>query len=267
MAFSFADWRHLFEPRGSADLADPLVSCIMPTYNRGPFVTQAIRHFMGQDYPSKELVIVDDGEDSVQDLTRGHPTIHYIRLGTRKTIGEKRNIAVAASRGNVIAHWDDDDWYDPSRLRYQVAPLLTGAADATALTMSFMYDLASDAIWFVDRELHQRMFFYGIHTGSLVFAKQMWHDVGMFPAMDLGEDVVFIRKLLGLGADLRRLPNDALLASLSALDAIPELALLEEIARRCGGVLYPPRRAACIYVRHPANAWQFVCGEHLDPAS
>ena len=39
----------------------PLVSCIMPTYNRRHFAGKAIEYFLRQDYPNKQLVIVDDG--------------------------------------------------------------------------------------------------------------------------------------------------------------------------------------------------------------
>ncbi len=45
----------------------PLVSCIMPTANRQRFIPTAISLFLRQDYPEKELVIIDDGEHSVVD--------------------------------------------------------------------------------------------------------------------------------------------------------------------------------------------------------
>jgi glycosyltransferase involved in cell wall biosynthesis len=53
----------------------PLVSCIMPTFNRRPFVPQAIRYFLAQDYPEKEFIIVDDGADSVADLVPDDPRV------------------------------------------------------------------------------------------------------------------------------------------------------------------------------------------------
>jgi len=46
----------------------PVVSCIMPTYNRRKFVPQAIRYFLRQSYEPKELLIIDDGSDPVNDL-------------------------------------------------------------------------------------------------------------------------------------------------------------------------------------------------------
>ena len=94
----------------------PLVSCIMPTYNRRLFVPQAIRYFLRQDYPRRELVIVDDGTDEVGDLIPDDERLRYIRLGQRASIGHKRNIAVEQGRGEIIAHWDDDDWYHVSYL-------------------------------------------------------------------------------------------------------------------------------------------------------
>ena len=48
--------------------AGPLVTCIMPTWNRARFVPQAIRYFLRQDLTDSELVIVDDGSDSAAAL-------------------------------------------------------------------------------------------------------------------------------------------------------------------------------------------------------
>ena len=49
-------------PQPSATL---LVSCVMPTFDRRAFVPQAVRYFLRQDYPAKELIIVDDGPEPV----------------------------------------------------------------------------------------------------------------------------------------------------------------------------------------------------------
>ena len=47
--------------------ASAFASCIMPRANRRRFVPHAIRSFLAQDYPSKELVILDGGDESVED--------------------------------------------------------------------------------------------------------------------------------------------------------------------------------------------------------
>src|SRR6266550_2834391 len=108
-----------------------LVSCIMPTRNRRHLVGQAIAYFLRQDYPRTELIVVDDGEDCVADLVPSDARLRYIRLERRTALGTKRNLACQASRGDLIAHWDDDDWMAADRLSRQVAALLATDAVAT----------------------------------------------------------------------------------------------------------------------------------------
>ena len=87
----------------------PLVSCIMPTYNRRRFLPLSIRYFQRQDYENKELIIIDDGSDDISDLVPEDERIHYHRLNQKKTLGAKLNMACELSRGSLIANWDDDD--------------------------------------------------------------------------------------------------------------------------------------------------------------
>lgn len=91
-----------------------LISCIMPTYNRDLFAKQAIKYFLRQAYPRKELLIADDGTEPL--LVDKYPGIYYFRLHEKKSLGYKRNILLEKCRGEIIAHWDDDDWYHPSYL-------------------------------------------------------------------------------------------------------------------------------------------------------
>jgi glycosyltransferase involved in cell wall biosynthesis len=249
-------------PRERAEDAAPRVSCIMPTTDRRSFVARAIDNFRRQDYPNKQLVIVDDGQASVGDLAAGADDIRYVALRSKASVGEKRNIAVAESDGRFIAHWDDDDWYDQRRLSYQLAPLLSGTADMTALRMSYLYDLLGDSLWLVDRDVYERMFFLGIHTGSVAYPRRLWGSAVSFPSIYLGEDMDFIRDNVQLGARVLRLPNDVLFAQVGHADAGEDLPLLEELARRWGGA-NRPQRPVCIYVRHSTNTWRFACGEHL----
>ncbi len=105
----------------------PLVSCIMPTSNRRAFVPRAIACFQSQNYLEKELIILDDGNDSVADLVPDDPGIRYVRLPERLPLGAKRNECVRLARGGLVMHWDDDDWHAPRRIRCQVDALLASA--------------------------------------------------------------------------------------------------------------------------------------------
>ncbi|MBN1609081.1 MAG: class I SAM-dependent methyltransferase, partial [Polyangiaceae bacterium] len=103
--------------------APPLVSCIMPTADRPEFVTHAIEYFLRQDYPHRELIVVDDGARAVADRMPSDARVRYVRLEHKRSMGWKHNLACDMAEGEIVAHWDDDDWYADWRLSYQVRAL------------------------------------------------------------------------------------------------------------------------------------------------
>jgi len=164
----------------------PLVSCVMPTANRRPYVAQAILYFQRQDYPNKELVILDDGEDSVADLGPRDPRIRYYRLPGQRTLGAKRNQCVEASRGDLILHWDDDDWMAPHRIRYQVEALLRDGAEVCGLPRLLFHEPASGRTW-----LYRYIDNFWLAGGSLLYTRGFWRR-SPFPDMQVGSDTQFI---------------------------------------------------------------------------
>lgn len=175
----------------SASTATPLVSCIMPTRNRRRFVAQAVWYFLRQDYPERELIVLDDGEDSVADIVPDDRRIHYARLERRMTVGAKRNLACEMSRGDLIAHWDDDDWIGPDRLSRQVSALLDTEADACgARDLLYYRPLAGDA-WLYRHADRGRPWLAGC---TLLYRRDAW-AVHPFPDLSVGEDSVFVRQL------------------------------------------------------------------------
>ncbi len=211
----------------------PLVTCIMPTFNRRPLVPLALRYFAYQDYPNKELVIVDDGTDPVGDLADGLPDVRYIHLPRKTSIGAKRNIACQHSRGEIIAHWDDDDWYSPDRLRYQVVPLVEGSADMTGLINTCVLELPGGDFWTVDSQLHQRMFVGDVHGGTLVYRKELLSQGLRYPEINLAEDAYLLRRVVKDGKRLMRMINPGLF----------------------------------VYIRHGRNAWkQCQPGRFINPS-
>ena len=63
----------------AAPIRRPLVSCIMPTCDRRGVRPARARVFPRQDYPNRELIVVDDGDDPVGDLVRGRAGVRYVR--------------------------------------------------------------------------------------------------------------------------------------------------------------------------------------------
>jgi glycosyltransferase involved in cell wall biosynthesis len=125
----------------------PKVSCLMVTADRLDLSRRSILCYRRQTYPNKELVIVDDGQvDMAPLLSELSPEeVRYIRLEKREenVLGRLRNVALDAARGDLVAQWDDDDWYHPQRLETQVAAILAGH-DACTLGGTLMH-LDTDA--------------------------------------------------------------------------------------------------------------------------
>jgi ADP-heptose:LPS heptosyltransferase len=165
-----------------------MVTCIMPTANRRAFVTASVRMFLAQDYGDKELLIVDDGVDHVQDILPMHPQIRYIRERPGRSLGCKRNFACEAARGEIIVHWDDDDWYAKWRLRYQVAALLEGDFDICGLDHAFFVNAASKQAW---EYVYPRDRSPWICGATLCYQRSFW-EKHAFPDLSVGEDTRFI---------------------------------------------------------------------------
>jgi glycosyltransferase involved in cell wall biosynthesis len=168
----------------------PLVSCIMPTCNRRRFVGQAIWYFLRQDYPRRELVIVDDGEDAVGDLVPDDARIRYVRLPERQSVGAKRNVACRLSQGELICHWDDDDWMAPNRLRVQVTALRDSGAEVCGTRELLHYRPQAGDAW-----LYRSMPDDGpsLVGGTLLYRRAGW-QAHPFQDRQVGEDTTFVRQ-------------------------------------------------------------------------
>jgi glycosyltransferase involved in cell wall biosynthesis len=119
----------------------------MLTRDRRAFARQAIWYFLRQDYPSKELIVLDDGDDAIEDLTRGDERIRYVRLRSRTTVGAKRNLGREMARGELVAHWDDDDWIGHARLSAQVSEMMAAGADVHACGELLHYRVDAGDAW------------------------------------------------------------------------------------------------------------------------
>lgn len=168
------------------------VSCIMPTYNRRPFVGRAVAQFLAQDYAARELIVVDDGSDAIADLLPLDPRIRLIRLAHRASIGAKRNLACEASHGDVIVHWDDDDWMASRRLTYQVGALDGHSADVCGLSRLYFYNEESRLAWLYTYPA--RKGFPWLAGGTLCYRKAIWRGVA-FQNRDEGEDTTWLRAI------------------------------------------------------------------------
>ena len=103
----------------------PFVSICTPTFNRRPFIPYIIKCIENQTYSKKriEWVVIDDGTDKIEDLVSHLPYVKYSYYPEKMTLGKKRNLAHAKSKGSIILYMDDDDYYPPERISHAVETL------------------------------------------------------------------------------------------------------------------------------------------------
>lgn len=117
----------------------PLVSCITPTYNRRTFFSRSIKCFLAYDYPNLEWLILDDGQDPIQNLLPNDPRIKYFYELPKQCHAMKMNRCCELAHGEFFIVHDDDDWYAPDRVRAQVEPLIADPTKQVSGLSEFFY--------------------------------------------------------------------------------------------------------------------------------
>ena len=98
----------------------PLVSVIIPTYNRAQMLRQAVDSALEQDYPRTEILVIDDGsaDETPIMLADYEDRIRFFRQ-ENTGVSAARNLGIRASRGELIAFLDSDDYWLPGKLAIQ----------------------------------------------------------------------------------------------------------------------------------------------------
>src|ERR1043166_5760404 len=102
----------------------PLVTVIIPTFNRARLVCEAIESVLRQTHRDVEAIVIDDasGDDTRRVLTERfraeieQQRVVYLRNETHQERSVTRNRGIAAARGEYIAFLDDDDLFLPDHL-------------------------------------------------------------------------------------------------------------------------------------------------------
>ena len=105
----------------SDQLLTPLVSVIIPTFNRAHMIGDALNSVLQQTYENIEVIIIDDGSsDNTQDLITSinDPRLRYVKENSG--VSAARNHGVAISKGVYIAFLDSDDIYEKTCIEAKV---------------------------------------------------------------------------------------------------------------------------------------------------
>jgi radical SAM superfamily enzyme YgiQ (UPF0313 family)/glycosyltransferase involved in cell wall biosynthesis len=97
----------------------PLVSIIVPTFNRPHLIGNTIQSILNQTYPNLEIVIVNDCGSPVENIVyhlNNKNNIVYVRHSVNAGLAAARNTGIRTARGDYIGYLDDDDIYYPQHV-------------------------------------------------------------------------------------------------------------------------------------------------------
>lgn len=195
----------------------PAVSVIIPTRNRGAYLTEALQSVCEQTFGDFEVIVVDDGSEPPVDavgVAHADPRIRVIRQ-THAGRSAARNRGLAQATGRYLAFLDDDDTYLPNKLAGQVSFLETHPGESVVSAGAIYVDeqgreLGEFSPWDQGTALTFADALYGTRmiTSTVLFRHGLldrmdeWFD----PEMDLAEDGDFFLRLMYYAGQATILP-------------------------------------------------------------
>lgn len=187
------------------------VSIIMPCYNDGAYIEEAVASIKAQTYPDIELVIIDDGSDEPDTIAiieklaaSGATVIHTNHL---RPAGA-RNAGIAAATGEYILPVDSDDLIEPSYVEKAVQILDENKKIGVVYCHADLFGEQTGPWELPDYSL-DKMLLDNIVFVTAMFRKQDWEAVGGYrTTMEHGmEDYDFWLSILELDREIYQLPE------------------------------------------------------------
>jgi glycosyltransferase involved in cell wall biosynthesis len=112
------------------NIANDLVSVVVPTYNSEKYIKRALDSILQQSFSNWEVIVVDNySVDETKSIVLSYKDCRIKLLNNRNNgvIASSRNAGIKSSKGRWVAFLDSDDWWDPDKLRLSVNALKMGA--------------------------------------------------------------------------------------------------------------------------------------------
>ncbi|MCK5311333.1 MAG: glycosyltransferase [Desulfobacteraceae bacterium] len=165
----------------------PVVSVVIPTYNRKDIISRAIESVYNQIYKNYEIIIVDDGStDGTVDYLKEHYNnkIHYVFQKNRGA-SSARNKGISKAKGKYIAFLDSDDEWVDTKLETQVAFLKKNPEIALLCGKTYRSDNIKKVNTPLTEEITGNLFttLYShsfVSTPTVIVKKEILDQVGAF---------------------------------------------------------------------------------------
>lgn len=191
---------------------EPTVSIIIPVFNGGRYIAEALQSIWGQSYESVDVICIDDGstDDTLAILEQmSDPRLRVIRQA-HQGVAAARNAGIRAAKGNFIAFLDADDWWVPNRIHRQLAVFAAEPALQTVVGLMewvFTEDARTDGVVF--REMASQSVTTSLGVG--LFRRTAFEQVGLFDtSLWAGEDVDWYQRHKELKLPMRMIDDTVL---------------------------------------------------------
>jgi glycosyltransferase involved in cell wall biosynthesis len=173
----------------------PLVSVIIPTYNRVDLLLQAIDSVQQQTYGNLEIIVVDDGSQDETSLLDNRRDLTFIRIPHSGRPGYVRNQGVKACSGELIAFLDSDDLWKRQKIEKQIQYLKDHPEISVCHTREVWLRNGREVSQSGQKHLRQGNIFQDclkkciIGPSTVILTTQLFEESGMFhPGLEIAED-------------------------------------------------------------------------------
>jgi len=189
----------------------PEVSVIIPCYNQGKYLNDAVDSVLAQSYTDFEIIVVNDGssdEYTKQMLADFKRPRTRVLVTNNQGLAAARNNGIAESQGRFILPLDADDKIEPNYMKKAVT-LLKNDADVGIVYSKGRLFGAVDTEWDLPAFSLKRMLVDNIIFCSAFFRKADWVSVGGYDTGMLygWEDYEFWLSLIELGRNVVQIPE------------------------------------------------------------
>ena len=202
--------------------SNPLVSVIMPVYNHGEYVAEALLSIVRQNWRPLEIIIIDDGstdnsfevlQKTVDSLAAEADVAVYVSSRENRGAHTTINEGLRAAKGEFLAILNSDDYYLPGRIRKCVETALSQSA---RFVFTYVEPIDDDGLplapehrwrqWYADLKMQELdlapsistlllRYNIGVSTGNFFFHRSLLEDVGYFRDYRYAHDLDFMLRV------------------------------------------------------------------------
>lgn len=233
--------------------AVPLVSVVIPCFNYGHFVEEAVESVLAQTFTDLEVIVVEGGSSQAESRERvvqlDFPRTRVLFQGAATRVGANRNLGIQAAQGKYVICLDADDRLRPTYVEKAVFLAETYDIDVVSSAMQFFGD-RSDQVDILEAPNLDALV-HGNHVLTCaLFRRSFWQAAGGVRDFSKGghvhEDWAFWMRLAAHGARFLNMPRDPLLlyrshgVSLSTGEDVHPMELQAQLVREMNADVLTP---------------------------